>query len=168
MLTDNTRENRIVQHMGFFFPMDKIDICSPRRLEQMLFDSLMIFCYSVDLAITPIPQTPEHCFSVNITHSYKNSSMDFAKDAYAYLLLCLLQTLPPQTLILLGQQGPLLWKRSLVLSKRDVLCKKVSIQPCLKLPCDNCQEETFSQSFIVFNYVKDKPLGVRLQLIQPG
>lgn len=39
------------------------------------------------------------------------------------------------------------WKRSEVLCKRDVHCRGVSMEPCLKLSCDNCKEEKFFLNF---------------------
>lgn len=42
-------------------------------------------------------------------------------------------------------------------------CKVLSMYPCLKLCCDNCHMETFSQSYIVFQCVGNKSLGIRLQ-----
>ena len=57
--------------------------------------------------------------------------------------------------------NPSSWQRS------HVLCKRVLMQPCLKLYCDNCQEETFFQSFTVFKSVKNKKRGENIIFSAP-
>lgn len=54
------------------------EACSHRRLEWMLSNSLVIFCYSMEPGFTRIPLSPEHflgldselCRSVNRIHPY--------------------------------------------------------------------------------------------------
>lgn len=80
---------------GAFSLTEETNTHSPRRLEWILFNNLVIFCSSVEPALIRIPQNPKHCFPVNRTHSYEKGTMYFAKS----LLFYLLQIPPPQTLI---------------------------------------------------------------------
>lgn len=79
MHTDSNREIRIVKHACSSLQWKRFTPVSPRRLGVDVVCSLVILANSADPGFTPIPQPPEHCFSVNRTLSYERDCQHFAK-----------------------------------------------------------------------------------------
>lgn len=69
-LIDNTKEIRVIKHEAFSSSMEEIDTCLPRRLEWLLFKTLVIIAILYKASPHLNNPCPLHCFSVNRTHPH--------------------------------------------------------------------------------------------------
>lgn len=139
-LRDNTRETRNVKHLGIFF-LQQTEL-TPVQREGWSGCSLLPWEFLAILWSQPVPESSRLLGLFLSQYNFLTKDVTHILKRCLVLLLCLLQILSPETLILsiISQSTEPFYGRGHkleVLCKRDVLCKEVSMQLCLKLCCEN-------------------------------